>query len=76
MSFVQCVHQCHMKLHALKYNYIPTMVLFQEMTKQKDMLQISCKAELEKKSVSILISVCVYGHLTTCSFLLACFHEM
>ena len=59
MSFVQCVHQCHMKLHALKYNYIPTMVLFQEMTKQRELVQISCKAELDKKCVSTPISVYV-----------------
>ena len=35
---------------------LSTLVSLQEMTKQKDMLQISCKAELDKKSVSIPIS--------------------
>ena len=31
------------------------MVSFQEMIKQRELAQISCKAELDKKSVSILI---------------------
>ena len=36
-----------------------TLVSLQEMTKQGELVQISCKAELEKKSVSIPNSVCV-----------------
>ena len=38
---------------------LSTLVSLQEMTEQRDMLQISCKAELDEKSVSITISVCV-----------------
>ena len=38
---------------------LSTLLSFQEMTEQRDMLQISYKAEVDKKSVSITISVCV-----------------
>ena len=62
VSFVWCVHLLYM-INAIKAACISidlsTLVSLQEMTKQRELVQISCKAELDKKSVSIPISVCV-----------------